>query len=260
MTPDDLPDGSFDDTPPLIPEPDYDEPIYQSKTLERKKKKSVSFLEDISKKEETTVKKINSNKKPESILKSGETCQHGKPILRYLTNADKYVQPIEKIPRVQAPAPVQKIPVKPEDKIRIEVKKSTSFSKKGISENDILSAKSALKPSRSFPNELNDNDNSSSGVSSDQDGQQQKSSSTKYVTYLPVETSTPITKKTYDSESSETSESNEKIVTMKKMLHPKLQAIFDLPPNQNYSSQTLPNKTKLKKALSHNEINKEQQH
>ena len=122
-------------------------------------------------------------------------------------------------------------------------------------------SRSALKPSRSFPNELNDNDNSSSGVSSDQEKTNSSSSNTttKFVTYLPVESSTPITKKTYDSESSESSfdsngpQNEQKITTMKKMLHPKLAAIFDMPgPNQhgNYSSQTLPNKSKLKKALS----------
>ena len=80
---------------------------------------------------------------------------------------------------------------------------------------------------------------------------------TKFVTYLPVESSTPITKKTYDSESSESSfdssskDNNEqKFVSMKRMLHPKLQAIFDMPPNAaNYCSQTLPNKAKLKKTL-----------
>ena len=122
-----------------------------------------------------------------------------------------------------------------------------------------------MKPSRSFPNELNDNDNSSSGVSSDQEKTNSTTSSnsttTKFVTYLPVDSSTPITKKTYDSESSESSfdsngpQSEQKITTMKKMLHPKLAAIFDMPGNQQgngakYSSQTLPNKSKLKKALS----------
>ena len=121
---------------------------------------------------------------------------------------------------------------------------------------------------RSCPHELNDNDNSSSGVSSDQeqskqtadfvggsasnDGskqashsqQQSKTQTTKFVTYLPIETSTPITKKSYDSESSESSfgENPENIVHMKKMLHPKLQAIFDIPSGGSYSSQTLPNR------------------
>ena len=125
-----------------------------------------------------------------------------------------------------------------------------------------------MKPSRSFPNELNDNDNSSSGVSSDQEKTSSGNSgsgnhtTTKFVTYLPVESNTPIqtqiTKsRTYDSESSESSfdsngpQSEQKITTMKKMLHPKLAAIFDLPGGgQKYASQTLPNKSKLKKALS----------
>ena len=116
---------------------------------------------------------------------------------------------------------------------------------------------------RSCPHELNDNDNSSSGVSSDQEQskqtadfvggsasnngsqqQQSKTQTTKFVTYLPIETSTPITKKSYDSESSESSfgENPENIVHMKKMLHPKLQAIFDIPSGGSYSSQTLPNR------------------
>ena len=93
---------------------------------------------------------------------------------------------------------------------------------------------------------MNDNDNSSSGVSSDQEKTNSSSSNTttKFVTYLPVESSTPITKKTYDSESSESSfgENPENIVHMKKMLHPKLQAIFDIPSGGSYSSQTLPNR------------------
>ena len=132
----------------------------------------------------------------------------------------------------------------------------------------LLNYRSALKPSRSFPNELNDNDNSSSGVSSDQEKNSSGNSgsgnhtTTKFVTYLPVESNTPIqtqiTKsRTYDSESSESSfdsngpQSEQKITTMKKMLHPKLAAIFDLPGGgQKYASQTLPNKSKLKKALS----------
>ena len=106
--------------------------------------------------------------------------------------------------------------------------------------------------------------NSSSGVSSDQEKTNSSSSNTttKFVTYLPVESSTPITKKTYDSESSESSfdsnpQNEQKITTMKKMLHPKLAAIFDLPTNQhgNYSSQTLPNKSKLKKVLSTSNTN-----
>ena len=317
LTPDEIPDVNFVEKPPVIPEPDY--LMHEgSKTLERKKKKSVSFLEDISKKEETSVKRIHSNKKPESILKSQTDshqgapppshCQHGKPILRTSQPAltgDKYMQPIERIPRLKIHNPTTEVPIKtvvkvvPEDKIRIEVsqntnnhltrsnstavksmnyenhkslQKSQSFcaekasklalqkeSKSGISETDILNARSSLKPSRSFPNELNDNDNSSSGVSSDQEiPKNGTSSQTKFVTYLPVESSTPITKKTYDSESSESSldyqqnnGTGENIVTMKKMLHPKLAAIFDLPPSGgSYSSQTLPNRhsKELKKA------------
>ena len=66
LTPDEIPDVNFIEKPPMIPEPDYEEPNmnsntngqYSSRTLERKKKKSVSFLEDISKKEETSVKRI----------------------------------------------------------------------------------------------------------------------------------------------------------------------------------------------------------
>ena len=65
LTPDEIPDVNFVEKPPMIPEPDYEEPNMHnttngssSRTLERKKKKSVSFLEDISKKEETSVKRI----------------------------------------------------------------------------------------------------------------------------------------------------------------------------------------------------------
>ena len=103
LTPDELPEG-----PPQIPAPDYDS--NDSKTLERKKKKSVSFVEDISRKEEASVKKINSSakKQPESILKEPSPpthCLHGKPILRAqqppqpVLAGDKYMQPIERIPR-----------------------------------------------------------------------------------------------------------------------------------------------------------------
>ena len=308
LTPDEIPDVTFVEKP-VIPEPDYH--VHEgSKTLERKKKKSVSFLEDISKKEESSVKRIHSNnKKPESILKTEPShCQHGKPILRPTPalTGDKYMQPIERIPRLkihpieqQQQQPVKTVvKVVPEDKIRIEVttnnhhhhnhlmrsnstsvksnnhpetmttnlQKSQSFcaekaskmvtkeksSSTGISENDIINARSSLKPSRSFPNELNDNDNSSSGVSSDQEIPKNGTSTTKFVTYLPVESSTPITKKAYDSESSESSLDytvNQKsggevnIGSMKKMLHPKLAAIFDMPSTGgSYSSQTLPNR------------------
>ena len=140
--------------------------------------------------------------------------------------------------------------------------KNSSTSTKSITESDILNARSALKPSRSCPHELNDNDNSSSGVSSDQEQTKQNEptkqsgnngqpvQTTKFVTYLPIESSTPITKKSYDSESSESSfdtmepqqGNGQNLVHMKKMLHPKLQAIFDLPPGSSYSSQTLPNR------------------
>ena len=67
LTPDEIPDVNFVEKPPMIPEPDYEEPNIMStsanggsssRTLERKKKKSVSFLEDISKKEESSVKRI----------------------------------------------------------------------------------------------------------------------------------------------------------------------------------------------------------
>ena len=99
-----------DDIPPQIPEPDY-EP-QESKTLERiKKKKSVSFVEDISRKEADTVKKVP-KKNPESILKDTSSttassatppthCQHGRPILRPALVGDKYMQPIERIPRLK---------------------------------------------------------------------------------------------------------------------------------------------------------------
>ena len=99
-----------DDIPPQIPEPDY-EP-QESKTLERiKKKKSVSFVEDISRKETDTVKKVP-KKNPESILKDTSSttassatppthCQHGRPILRPALVGDKYMQPIERIPRLK---------------------------------------------------------------------------------------------------------------------------------------------------------------
>ena len=106
----------------------------------------------------------NSNKKPESILKSEPAvnngalshCQHGKPILRVnqglnphppaVLSSDKYMQPIERIPRCStvSTAPVQQqqletrlaessssrlktttsttvVKVLPEDKIRIEI-------------------------------------------------------------------------------------------------------------------------------------------
>ena len=100
--------------PPAIPEPDYEPET--TKTLERntiKKKKSVSFVEDISKKEEQSVKKVP-KKPPESILKDTTAqstlsvaapinthCQHGKPIIRPALVGDKYMQPIERIPRLK---------------------------------------------------------------------------------------------------------------------------------------------------------------
>ena len=130
-----------DDIPPQIPEPDYEE----TKTLERiKKKKSVSFVEDISKKEEQSVKKVP-KKPPESILKDTTPpshCQHGKPILRPALVGDKYMQPMERIPRlkmtnninnnnnIDQPVPNNKTIVKvmPEDKIRIEVPSTSTIS------------------------------------------------------------------------------------------------------------------------------------
>ena len=155
-----------DDLPPAIPEPDYE----PEKTLERiKKKKSVSFVEDISKKEEQTVKKVP-KKPPESILKDSTPpsalsvpinpivnthCQHGKPILRPALVGDKYMQPIERIPRLKVTPnntnnnninimdePNQQIlnsnntagggktvvKVMPEDKIRIEVPSTSTVS------------------------------------------------------------------------------------------------------------------------------------
>ncbi len=111
-----------------------------------------------------------------------------------------------------------------------------------VSENDLRRARSQLKPSRSFPNELSleEGDNSSSGVSSDQEV---NNGDNKYVTYLPVE-----------APPSDTSDSSEKswvlraeqdslgrnLVTMKQMLHPKLQAIFDAKPGSPAASSTLP--------------------
>ena len=205
---------------------------------------------------------------------------------------------------------------------------SVAKSVKTISENDILKARSNLKPSRSFPNELEnnnqnhlnveENDNSSSGVSSDQETQKSsltlttttatakaktasagkvsnvdKQKTTKFVTYLPVDnaTSTSTIKWEDNSESgssetswvvrSEEEESNsgKNLVSMKRMLHPKLQAIFDMPAGSvgsipgagaggsppptskassssksKYSSQTLPHKIKSKDKHGHRSI------
>ena len=77
LTPDEIPDVNFVEKPPMIPEPDYEEPNNMinnttngqgSRTLERKKKKSVSFLEDISKKEETSVRRIGESEAVHDIV------------------------------------------------------------------------------------------------------------------------------------------------------------------------------------------------
>ena len=121
-----------------------------------------------------------------------------------------------------------------------------------ISESDIQKARSQLKPSRSFPHDfknssvrkVNENsvnneegDNSSSGVSSDQEN----GSTGKFVTYLPVDGGATSTVPDNASESSddvsekswilraEQDPMGHSIISMKKMLHPKLQAIFDAP-------------------------------
>ena len=173
-----------------------------------------------------------------------------------------------------------------------------------ISESDIQKARSQLKPSRSFPNEFKNNnnnnnsnnrkvsnnamtssdnnghlnseegDNSSSGVSSDQEN----GSSGKFVTYLPVDggAASSVAPDNVSESSDDVSEKSwilraeqdpmgRSIISMKKMLHPKLQAIFDAPPvtshnklmtssagsaalqshleyNSPYSTQTLPNR------------------
>ena len=169
-----------------------------------------------------------------------------------------------------------------------------------VSENDIQKARSQLKPSRSFPSEFStgnedQGDNSSSGVSSDQEvnsltnhhsnphsgNSGSSSSGKKFVTYVPVDGSTvgaasaaavTTTTTTSSSAISNTSRVNwennsessddinsekswilkseqdnvgRNIISMKKMLHPKLQAIFD---STGGGSQTLP--TSLKSASS----------
>lgn len=158
-----------------------------------------------------------------------------------------------------------------------------------ISESDIQKARSQLKPSRSFPHDFKnvngrknndgnttvvneEGDNSSSGVSSDQEN----GSTGKFVTYLPVDggaTSTVVTDNASESSDdvsekswilqAEKDQMGHSIVSMKKLLHPKLQAIFDAPlaTSQNklmttsagpavmqshldyaYTTQTLPNR------------------
>ena len=147
--------------------------------------------------------------------------------------------------------------------VKISVPATTAVSHP--TENEILRVRSQLKPSRSFPNELTNNkqdkaeeaDNSSSGVSSDHENQ-----AAKYVTYLPVDGGAASTLEVGSaapkanqqptqpwgvdnvSESGSDDVSSERswvlraeqdnlgrnIVYMKKMLHPKLQAIFDKQP------------------------------
>ena len=144
-----------------------------------------------------------------------------------------------------------------------------------ISESDIQKARSQLKPSRSFPNDFKNNnnnnvkkgnsinnsnnmssdsnghsvneegDNSSSGVSSDQENG--GSSSGKFVTYLPVDGGASSVQTDNVSESSddvsekswilraEQDPMGRSIISMKKMLHPKLQAIFDAPSMTSHS-------------------------
>lgn len=141
----------------------------------------------------------------------------------------------------------------------------TMTTSSGISANDIVKARSTLKPSRSFPQELTteEGENSSSGVSSDQEVGGGGSDSSKFITYLPVDSSLEpanggITKRSihWDNVSESSDDVSEKswvlraeqddigqsIVSMKKMLHPKLAAIFDQPA----SSATLPSNMHLK--------------
>ncbi|XP_059079130.1 uncharacterized protein LOC131877469 [Tigriopus californicus] len=141
----------------------------------------------------------------------------------------------------------------------------TMTTSSGISANDIAKARSTLKPSRSFPQELTteEGENSSSGVSSDQEVGGGGSDSSKFITYLPVDASLEppnngITKRSihWDNVSESSDDVSEKswvlraeqddigqsIVSMKKMLHPKLAAIFDQPA----SSATLPSNMHLK--------------
>lgn len=249
-----FPDGSSHH--PVIPEPDYDsEP--RSKTLERsKKKKSVSFVDEVS----ASIRPSSINKmsrgqhnQQDSILKDPN---RDRSILcnPFANNPEKYTQPIDRIPTAKLKPPPQPAAVNPEPaKIRIEVppvvpcklnrsnstagvetshsnghqqnsqakvslQKSLSFcadkssssgqvaaaaaaaaavklnisgsstpqqqqqpSSHGVmhpTENEILRVRSQLKPSRSFPNELKqqeaETDNSSSGVSSDHENQAAK--------------------------------------------------------------------------------------
>ncbi|XP_040569344.1 uncharacterized protein Prosap isoform X2 [Lepeophtheirus salmonis] len=157
----------------------------------------------------------------------------------------------------------------------------------GISINDIKTARSQLKPSRSFPNDFSvtnnstptqtedGGDNSSSGVSSDQEVViSTKTDNDKYVTYLPVEGPSTTTSSVKpgsnkplhptqmvssqvwenDSESSDDvsdkswvlraekdSSTGHNIISMKKMLHPKLAALFDVPNASGAGTRTLPN-------------------
>lgn len=269
ITPDEIPEKQFEavKNEPEIPEPDYDLSDAEIRAIKsndrfQKKKKSVSFVMDD---EEIGTNKVQKKtKKPESILKDPSRNSIDSSGL----GDEKYSHPIDRIPQ----AKLKQVKVSESDKVRIAVAtndmakmslnrsnsvsyssntndhalkaslhKSPSFSaekhlseaasgaKSGISENDLRKARSQLKPSRSFPNEFNEEgDNSSSGVSSDQDV-----NDTKFVTYLRVDSSG---QNTWD---------NSKINSMKQILHPKLQALFDAKPN---SSSTLPSNMKLKRA------------
>lgn len=132
---------------------------------------------------------------------------------------------------------------------------STSSST-GISESDLKRARSQLKPSRSFPNELvvEEGENSSSGVSSDQEV---ANDGGKFVTYIPSdsqptqskavsrwenvsESSDDVSEKSWILRAEQDPAGGNNIVSMKQMLHPKLQAIFD----QNPGSSTLPSRSR----------------
>ena len=136
-------------------------------------------------------------------------------------------------------------------------------------------------------------DNSSSGVSSDQENGGSSNGGGKFVTYLPVDGGAATSSIPPDNASESSDDVSEKswilraeqdpmgrsIISMKKMLHPKLQAIFDAPPvtsqhsklmtssagpaalqshlvqdyKSPYSTQTLPNRGHKKHATSNNQ-------
>jgi hypothetical protein len=250
---------------PLIPEPDYNNEAetYSSyngltKTvLERKKrKKSVSFVEDITSRkgsvESNVVKKssmtslLQHQMAPESILKDSSPpavmTAHDRSRPAPALVGDKYMKPMERIPRLN-PAALSRtvVTVTPDEKIRIHVLNSNSANHE---DND----------------QIDNADNSSSGVSSDQESAAHKmtktTTTTKFVTYLPVETessSSPVVTTSAiqiskcNPNPNPNPNPNANVVNMKKMLHPKLAAIFDLPaPGSSAASrsQTLPHRSK----------------